>query len=163
MFQRSRARRFRKYLGKRWRLVLVSVILAYPIWMWLLLHVYPIHAPLYREIEPDMTTQEEVSRWAWNSWVAMFFLTGHPEIPEAHAELIGAYRQLGRPDLVLMARMFGSILVGWGFSSRVYVLLVFPYLLLEPHMPIRFGVKRIIKFALIMFYLFIFTLTVFTV
>ena len=161
--------RFRKDLGKRKRLVLVSIILAYPIWMLLLSYImivwpgYPFWALLYRYTEPDTTMQEEFSIWAWNCWLQLFFLTGHPEIHEAREELIGAYRLLGKPGLVMMARIFGNMLIGWGFSSRVYVLLLFPYLLFEPYIPIRYRVKQIIKFALIMFYLFVFSFIAFTV
>ncbi len=160
--------RFRNYLGKRKRFVLTSVILAYPIWMLLLSYVmiiwpgYPIWALLYRYTEPETTMQEEFSIGAWNCWLQLFFLTGHPEIYEARAELIEAYRHLGKPGLVTMASIFGSILVGWGFSSRIYVMLVFPYLLFEPYIQIRYRDKLIIRFALIMIYLFVFTFSAYS-
>jgi len=160
---------YRKHLGKRKRMIFVSIILAYPVWMLLLCYVmivwpgYPIWAPLYRHTEPDMTMKEVHSIWAWNCWLQLIFLTGHPDISDAYAELIGAYRYLGRPDLIMVAKIFGSILVGWGFSSRVFVSLVFPYLLFEPYIPIRYVIKRIMRLALITIYVFVFSLTIFTV
>ena len=63
---------YRKHLGKRKRMISVSIILAYPVRMLLLSYVmivwlgYPIWAPLYRHTKPDMTMKEVHSILAWN-------------------------------------------------------------------------------------------------
>lgn len=145
-------------LSKRKGFLLASLILLYPVWVYPLLRVFPVHAPLLRDIRPEMTLQEEYLTTAWNCLVDLFFLQAHPEIVEGYRECITYYRMAGRPDLSIRVRIVGSVLIGWGFSSKTYALTLFPYLLFFPYLPIHHKIKQLLKVALIILCLYVFML-----
>ena len=125
----ERPRRVFRKIRKGQVVLLVSLLLLYPVWIW------PFGARILesffrKEISQEMSPQEKDQVEGWNYFVILVLGAPHPEMFEMYYKSIASYRDAGRPDLAERVKVIGRILLWWqGIAFLAQFL--FPILILK--------------------------------